>query len=963
MICPLAAKIFAEILQTHSENSLYQDYLQNLNHTIVFKDIVPATEAWQRILDNLEIFFGQQNPENLESSEKRLLWYLNPNNLAIEVVEQNFNPKKGWSKGRVVALKRLYEHDPKLDYLTEADKKVIKTLGKYSHGWYDESSYEWHSVHSLLALVGHPCVYHMTQPELQLELVKASPELVIKQLDDQQFKIALSHYALDAKVFIEPETPSRYRVVEFPKAFVPITELLGANGIKVPATAKDNLLNIIQKASPMLPIHSELEIADLPSIVGDQIPHVQIRPQEQGLKVNLYTRPLKDQGPYLRPGQGKSPLMLFLNTGNFKVERDLDKERQNADKLIKACSYLDLNNTDNDEWIIDDPNDCLEVLADLQELEDVRLEWPQGQSLSVSKPYSFDRLSLKITQKQDWFGVSGALKLDDDTVMSFSQLLKLMEQHQGRFIPLSANKFLTLSQKLQKQLQELKALSEATSDGILIHKFGSLALKKLVDNVTDVEADQQWQQRLKTFNQADDYQPQVPKSLQAELREYQQEGYVWISRLSQWSTGACLADDMGLGKTIQALAVILEHAAKGPCLIVAPTSVCHNWFTEMQRFAPSLKSQSLGENNIRKTVIDGLKVMDVLICSYAILQQEADLLAKKSWQMVVLDEAQAIKNYTSKRFQAAIQLQAHFKLALSGTPIENNLEELWSLFRFIVPGLLGSRESFYKKFIEKISDKKQTLKSLTQMFMLRRTKNAVLAELPARIEQTVMIEPTQEEIAFYEALRRQALTNLEKIEGQRKIYILAEITKLRRACCHPSLVNPEISLQASKLKVFNELVDELLANKHQAFVFSQFVGYLTIVRQELDSKGISYQYLDGSTPAPESARQVEAFQAGKSSLFLLSLKAGGTGLNLTAADYVIHLDPWWNPAVEDQATDRAHRIGQTRPVTVYRLITKDSIEEKILALHKDKRDLADELLEGANQNHKISEADLLKLLA
>jgi SNF2 family DNA or RNA helicase len=404
--------------------------------------------------------------------------------------------------------------------------------------------------------------------------------------------------------------------------------------------------------------------------------------------------------------------------------------------------------------------------------------------------------------------------------------------------------------------------------------------------------------------------------------------------------------------------------------VVAPTSVCHNWTSEIEKFAPTLKVCSFTDSN-REEALASLKAMDVFICSYTLLQQEADLLASTTWQMIILDEAQAIKNASTKRFQAAIRLQGNFKLALTGTPIENHLEEIWSLFRFITPGLLGSRDSFQKRFLttldkEKDKRRKDALKRLIQVFILRRTKSAVLQELPPRTDQTIFVEMTPEEVSFYEALRRQALSNISNLEeqgGKRKIHILAEITRLRRACCHASLVYKEADLASSKMKVFLDLVEELLANNHQALVFSQYVGYLDLVRQELDKKEISYQYLDGRTPAAERKKQVDAFQAGKSSLFLLSLKAGGTGLNLTAADYVIHLDPWWNPAVEDQASDRAHRLGQQRPVTIYRLIMQNSIEEKIVELHKNKRDMADDLLEGSHKTDKMSEEDLMKLIS
>ncbi len=307
---------------------------------------------------------------------------------------------------------------------------------------------------------------------------------------------------------------------------------------------------------------------------------------------------------------------------------------------------------------------------------------------------------------------------------------------------------------------------------------------------------------------------------------------------------------------------------------------------------------------------------------------------------------------------------------MSGTPIENYLDELWSLFNTINPGLLGSRDGFQRRFAGPIErDRKaparDTLRALIRPFILRRTKSAVLTELPPRTEQTVAVQLPEDERAFYEAMRRKAMENIAALDGppgQRKIHILAEIGKLRRLCCHPAMIDPKTPLESAKLAAFLALTDELLRNRHKALVFSQFLGHLEKVREALDARGVRYHYIDGSVPAQERAARVAAFQAGEGDLFLISLKAGGTGLNLTAADYVIHLDPWWNPAVEDQASGRAHRIGQNRPVTVYRLIVEDSIEERILELHGDKRDLAADLLEGTETSGRLSEEDLLALI-
>jgi SNF2 family DNA or RNA helicase len=396
-----------------------------------------------------------------------------------------------------------------------------------------------------------------------------------------------------------------------------------------------------------------------------------------------------------------------------------------------------------------------------------------------------------------------------------------------------------------------------------------------------------------------------------------------------------------------------------------------NWISEVQRFAPTLRVIQLGSGD-RQKVLDALQPFDMLICSYGLLQQEevADLLSKVQWQTIVLDEAQAIKNTATKRSQAAMSLQGGFKLITTGTPIENHLGELWNLFRFINPGLLGSLDSFNQRFanpIERFQDKqaRNQLKKLIQPFLLRRTKSQVLEELPSRTEIVLHVDLSPEELAFYEALRRDAIAKLSASDaapGQKHLQVLAEIMKLRRACCNTRLVMPEVPLPSSKLQLFGEVLDELLENHHKALVFSQFVDHLHIIRAYLDEHKIQYQYLDGSTPAAERKKRVDAFQSGTGDVFLISLKAGGTGLNLTAADYVIHMDPWWNPAVEDQASDRAHRFGQHRPVTIYRLVAKNTIEEKIVDLHHHKRDLADSLLEGSDMGGKISTEALLQLI-
>jgi SNF2 family DNA or RNA helicase len=361
----------------------------------------------------------------------------------------------------------------------------------------------------------------------------------------------------------------------------------------------------------------------------------------------------------------------------------------------------------------------------------------------------------------------------------------------------------------------------------------------------------------------------------------------------------------------------------------------------------------------RRRQVQALGAGQVLVCSYGLLQLDGDLLTGRAWHTAVLDEAQAVKNAATRRAKAAQALAADFKLALTGTPVENRLGELWAIMAFANPGLLGSAEQFHQRFagpIERDGDAQagRRLRRLVAPFLLRRTKAEVLADLPPRTEIVHTVVPGPKERALLEALRQQAEQTVAQAlaagggasagGGQAQMHILAALTRLRRAACDPRLVAPELGLVGAKVQEFERLAQELVAGRHKALVFSQFTDFLGLLRERLDAAGLKHQYLDGSTPQAQRTQRVAAFQAGEGDFFLISLKAGGFGLNLTMADYVIIADPWWNPAAEDQASGRAHRIGQQRPVTVYRLVTQGSIEDRIVQLHQRKRTLAEGVL-------------------
>jgi superfamily II DNA or RNA helicase len=452
---------------------------------------------------------------------------------------------------------------------------------------------------------------------------------------------------------------------------------------------------------------------------------------------------------------------------------------------------------------------------------------------------------------------------------------------------------------------------------------------------------------------------QLPKGVNAELRHYQQQGVDWLAFLRDAELGAVLADDMGLGKTLQTICVL-----RGRVLVVCPKSVVYNWVDEIERFRPGLRT-SLYEGPRRK--LDPRA--DVTLMTYAVLRMDADELAKVEWDIVVLDEGQAIKNLGSQTARAAFELRGKFKLLLSGTPVENRLEELWSAMHFANPGLLGGVSDFQERYANPIAggnpDAAARLRAKIRPFVLRRTKREVLPELPSRTDVVLHVELDETERSVYDAVRvatkKSVAEKLAQGGGGGVLAALEALLRLRQASCHSALVPGQHAETSSKVERLVEALEDAVSEGHKALVFSQWTSLLDRVEPHLVAAGIRFTRLDGSTR--DRAAVVNEFQdeAGPPVL-LVSLKAGGTGLNLTAADHVFLLDPWWNPAVEEQAADRAHRFGQERPVMVYRMVTKDTVEERILALQDRKRRIADVALGEANQAGGITREELLALL-
>ena len=909
------------------------------------------------------------------TSSQRLAWRILANEAGIRLTPCIQQPEgAGWSRGRVLPLGRLLDQAAQWDWLSAQDRLVIGQLER-THQLSDGSSLaELEGEAALPLLLGHPALFWEDQPE-QPVMLEAGQISLLLQRQQQQMVLQLSPPGIAASQHcLWQRSGPNSLLVYWPGSEIRQLAALLGHSLTVPLAARKKLLEAIGDMVPWLPVElvDADDGADLPAMPADPRLFAVLVPLPEGLRLQLRCR-VAEQAAWYPPGRGPWQQVALEQGLPIRFQRQLSEEKQALAALLQDCPALAAARADPDgvvQWLLADQQQALQVVQQLQQLHAIapqRLEcvWPQGQRMRIQAQAGLPQLRLKTKRKNGWLEVTGEVQVDEDRVLQLRQLLEALAHQPGQYLRLSEQDWLALSDSLLARLQQLAMLADhALPDGLRLSLLAAPALAELAGDIGSMEGDAGWQQLLAQRDSLRVFQPEVPATLQASLRPYQLQGFAWLSRLAHIGAGACLADDMGLGKTVQTLAVLLDRAHLGPQLVVAPTSVALNWLAEAARFAPSLRLRPYQQQRDLSTV----GPQDLVIASYGLLQLQADDFAEVHWASVVLDEAQAIKNAATKRAQAAQSLRADFRLAASGTPVENHLGELWSLFRFVTPGLLGNEERFQQRFAQPIAEgdeeARTTLKALIQPYLLRRTKAEVLTELPPRTDITRRIPLSEQELHVYEAMRQQALQKLAEVDSQDKktMQVLAELTRLRRFCCHPALLQPDTALPASKFVFFCQLMTELLDNGHKALVFSQFVDHLALARQWLDEQGIAYQYLDGATPGKQRKARMDAFQAGEGEVFLISLKAGGTGLNLTAADYVIHLDPWWNPAVEDQASDRAYRMGQQRPVTVYRLVAENTIEEKIVALHAEKRALADSLLQGGDLAAQLDGAALLALL-
>ena len=768
-------------------------------------------------------------------------------------------------------------------------------------------------------------------------------------------------------LFLWDEGPRKLTLLDVKPELRELLGVLKKENAVFPPESHGALLETLSKWAQRLPV------AMPRSVLGESVPptilpvlRLEARPKG-AVELELRVRPLPD-GPALLPGEGGRDVHLRRGEKAVHAVRDLKAERAFADALLAELPLSRAEVLGPFQFRFDHAEDALTLLdACARRAEPPALEWVGTplRNLGATGPRA---LRVQVKNDLEFFGVLGGLSVGGERV----ELARLLDaaRRRARWVQVEEHSYVELNEALRRHLERIADHVHIAKQGLLVGPAATEALRALESAGATLEADAAWKKLAERIEAARSLEPKLPRGLKAKLRPYQLEGFQWLCRLAAMGAGAVLADDMGLGKTVQALTLLLERSKLGPALVVAPTSVAFNWKEEAERFTPSLKLHVYADLDDRA---QKLGPGDVLVVSYGLLVRDAKQLASRQFATAVFDEAQNLKNAHTQRFLAAKALKAEFRVALSGTPLENHLGELWSLFALVFPPLLGDWDSFRARFalpIEQQIDPAAgpALARVIEPFLLRRTKAEVETELPSRTEVRVPVVLSAPEWQLYEDTRLAALSDLEtpkKLmkEQERRVQVLALLTRLRLVASHPRLHEAKSELVSSKLTRLLELLDELLAEGQRVLVFSQFTSHLALVQEALDQRGIAHVGLDGSTPRKVREERIREFQQGSAPVFLLSLKAGGVGLNLTAATNVIHLDPWWNPAVEDQASDRAHRLGQKRPVTIYRLISMGTVEEQMLTLHERKRALIAGVLSGKGGAAKLDTAQLIALLS
>ena len=892
-------------------------------------------------------------------------------------------------RGESIEYGKNFTFNPTIQYFKEDDRPLIEFL----YGLYDvDSLYPGDSIFN-----GKYIYLSDTSLEKFFKIWKDSP-LYINMEDREGGSIEIIEDNISANFRVRQKDSHLLLDIDVPLEIVFLT----SNGryvymdgaiYNLPETQRENLLpfyKAVQYTGNKTLKFPKEEGDRFASFVLPQIKKAGILEIDSSVEEMFYQRPL-EASIYIDKMDNSITISLKFIYGDYEIDpfakansiddeniliRDREKEGEILDIIERSAFKVNKDNVylDDDDRIYDFITQYIPKLQQLctvyysESFRQMRIYDSSYYNSSISFDEELDLLEFN-------FSIDG---IDRESLPKVFESLREKKKYyrlpNGSYIPLDSDEL----EDMWKMIEYLDLEEEDLSEQVIkLPKYRALYLDDKLKDVENiyVERNLAFKELVQNIKESRDIDYTLPKGLEDVLRGYQVTGFKWLKALSSYGLGGILADDMGLGKTLQTIAFIeseRENIAL-PSFIICPTSLIYNWESEVEKFIPSLKTLVIsGSKDERRELIEHIADVDIVITSYPLIRRDIDSYEDKEFGYCILDEAQNIKNPSSVTAKSVKKVKAKGYFALTGTPIENNLTELWSIFDFIMPGYLLSHGKFVKRFEKPIiQDRDQCvleeLNRYIRPFILRRLKTDVLKELPPKIENIRTVELTHSQkkvyLAYLQNIRGELAEDIRQ-NGIKKsqIQILAGLTRLRQICCHPSLFIENYNGDSGKIKALLEILGELKEGGHRVLLFSQFTGALGLIKEELDREGISYFYLDGSTKAEDRRDMVKAFNQGFRDIFLISLKAGGTGFNLTGADTVIHFDPWWNPAVEDQATERAYRMGKQNKVQVRTLIAKGTGEEKIHEIQQNKRELIDKVLEpGTTFISKMTEEDIMEL--
>ncbi len=957
-------------------------------------------------IDTLKEELGEEDGREL-SHPTQLFYVLDidqKGKLVIDLLTRKKLKKGGYGKEYSFNFDKFRYYPP--EYATTNDEKILKILsGILPYHYYSSTITIRDDILNLLIerlIKSKKCYFRNDREKILCygETISASLQWVEIESGVFNLGVDLKNRAREILLYypyryIDTEKNEIGKVTSLPYDMETLKLLLDA-----PAVEKEDLDYLTKQ---LIELSSTVKTkAPLPLPAQKQMQTIEVKPT---FKLEIFSgfeneTPMIDAklGVYYNRflvalDQEKNEELFYENGSVIKIKRDSKSEKEAVDQLL-SYRFVEIQEQSSKEsrFILDRSNPQFALSSyrrfmneGIEELKQLGWQIVLNEENESVEFVDLDTIDAHIEEQNGWFDLSFSIEVEGKAFNSAKLIGELLQSIDSPndlpdtiYLEVEKGKFATLPKNaIEPIVATLFELFDGLDEkGITLHGFDAPMVAKLQNGAISFSGSQRLfeiAKELESFDHIEKIAP--PKGLQAKLRPYQEDGLSWLGFLRRYGFGGVLGDDMGLGKTLQSVAHILLEKEQGrldaPTLVIAPTSLMYNWKEEIEKFAPDLSVVVL-QGMQRKKDFEKIEKSDIVLTTYPLIVRDFKELSKHSYYYIILDEAQKIKNHKAKSSQYVKALKSKHRLCLTGTPLENHLGELWSLFDFVMPGFLFNYDFFKEQFKDPIEkeqnqDRQRLLNERIKPFLLRRTKEEVVKELPPKTEVVQKVVFSKEQAKLYESIRiamdkqvRDAIS--KKGLARSQIMVLDALLKLRQVCCDPRLLKVEEAKKvhsSAKFEALFELFEELLEEGRRVLLFSQFTSMLSLIENELKKRKISYTKLTGATRKRQEA--IERFKNGEADIFLISLKAGGVGLNLTEADTIIHYDPWWNPAVENQATDRAYRIGQDKPVMVYKLIVANTLEEKIIELQERKRVLAQNIYKEKNEAFGLTQQDLQDL--